>query len=122
MSNSNALGRLVEKNLLEVFGQRDSEHRKVAISEVYAEDCTFFEAEERVVGRDALNSKVDGILKGAPGFVFRAAGPAQVIYDLGRLQWHFGPSEDAPVVTGMDVALFSNGRIRALYTFIDKTP
>jgi hypothetical protein len=122
MSDSNALGRLIEKNLMEVFGQRDSERRKVAISEIYAEDCTFFEAEERVVGRAALNAKVDGILKEAPGFVFRAAGPAQVIHDLGRLPWHFGPAGAAPVATGMDVAIFSNGRIRALYTFLDKTP
>jgi hypothetical protein len=63
MSNSNALGRLMEKNLLEVFGQRDSARRKIAISEVDAEDCTFFEGDERVVGRDALNTKVDGIVK-----------------------------------------------------------
>ena len=117
---SNALGRLMEKNLIEVFGQRDSARRMIAIAEIYSAECTFFEAEERTVGREALNAKIEGILQEAPGFVFRAAGPAQVNHDLGRLRWHFGPAGAPPVVTGMDVARFEQGRIRALYTFLDK--
>ncbi|UPJ69537.1 nuclear transport factor 2 family protein [Bradyrhizobium sp. 191] len=110
----------MERNLLEVFGQRDSARRAIVIAEIYAADCTFYEAEERVVGRDALSSKVDAILKEGPGFVFRATGPAQVNHDLGRLQWQLGPPGTPPVITGMDVAIFEKGRIRALYTFLDK--
>jgi hypothetical protein len=117
---SGAFGRLMETNLTEIFGQPDSARRAVAIAEVYTEDCTFFEAEERIAGRDALNAKVGRILQDAPGFVFRAAGPAQVNHDLGRLQWRLGPAGAPPVVTGMDVAIFAHGKIRALYTFIDK--
>ena len=82
---SNPLGHLMERNLLEVFGQRDSERRKVAVSELYTEDCTFFEAEERVVGREALNEKVERILQDAPGFMFRLVGSPQVNHDHGRL-------------------------------------
>ena len=118
---SNTLVPLMERNLLEVFGQRDSARRAVAIAEIYTADCTFFEAEERiVVGRDALNAKIEGLLQEAPGLVFRATGPAQVNHDLGRLQWNFGPAGVPPVVTGLDVAVFEHGRIRALYTFLDK--
>jgi len=86
---SDTLGHLMEKNLLEVFGQRDSTRRKVAITGIYTADCTFFESEERIVGYDALNAKVERILQDAPGFVFRAAGPAQVNHDLGCLHWSF---------------------------------
>jgi len=117
---TDTLGHLMEKNLLEVFGQRDSTRRKVAITGIYTADCTFFESEERIVGYDALNAKVERILQDAPGFVFRAAGPAQVNHDLGRLHWSFGPIGASPVVTGMDIAVFEHGRIRALYTFLDK--
>ena len=46
---SNSLGHLMERNLHEVFGQRDSVRRKVAISQLYTEDCIFFEAEEQIV-------------------------------------------------------------------------
>lgn len=54
---SKAFGHLMERNLREVFGQRDSVRRKIAISELYTEDCSFFEAEEQIVGRDALSAK-----------------------------------------------------------------
>ena len=84
---SDTLGSLMERNLLEVFGQRDSARRAAAIGELYTADCTFFEAEEQVTGREALNAKVGSILKDVPGFVFRAAGPAQVNHGLGRLRW-----------------------------------
>jgi hypothetical protein len=116
---SNPIGDLMERNLREVFGQRDSDRRKVAISELYTEDCTFFEAEEQIVGRDAINERVEHILQDAPGFVFGLVGTPQVNHDHGRLQWQFGPNGAAPVVTGMDVAVFERGRIRALYTFLD---
>ena len=119
---NNRLGQLMERNVLEVFGERDSERRKSVINELYKENCTLFEADEQIVGRDALNAKVEQILQESPGFVFRLAGPAEVNHDHGRLRWHFGPDEAAPVVTGMDVAVFEQGRIRALYTFLDKAP
>jgi hypothetical protein len=117
---SDTLGPLMEKNLIEVFGQRDSARREVAIAGIYTADCTFFEAEERIVGRDALKREDRAHSQGGPGFVFRATGPAQLNHDLGRLQWHFGPAGAPPVVTGMDVAVFEHGRIRALYTALDK--
>lgn len=117
---SDTLGSLMEKNLSDVFGQRDSTRRAAAIAELYIADCTFFEAEEQVNGREALNAKIGSILKDAPGFGFRAAKPAQVNHDLGRLRWQFGPAGAPPVVTGTDIAVFEHGRIRALYTFLDE--
>lgn len=117
---SKALANLMERNLLEVFGQVDSATRMATIAQICTEDCTFFETEEEVAGREALNTKVDAILKHAPGFVFRAAGPAEVNHDLGRVRWLFGSAGAPPVVTGMDVALFERGRIRALYKFLDR--
>jgi hypothetical protein len=118
---SDTLGPLMERNLLEVFGQRDSARRAATIAELYAADCTFFEAEEQVTGREALNAKIGSILKDAPAFVFHAVGPAQINHDLGRLRWQFGPAGAPPVVTGTDIAVFEHGRIRALYTFLNES-
>jgi hypothetical protein len=117
---SDTLGPLLERNLREVFGQRDSARRAAVIAELYTADCTFSEAEEQVTGREALNARVGSILKDAPGFVFRAVGPAQVNHDLGRLRWEFGPAGAPPVVTGTDIAVFGQKKIRALYTFLDE--
>ena len=117
-----ALGQLMERNVLEVFGERDFGRRKSVIDELYTENCTFFETDDQIVGRDALNAKVEQILKEAPGFAFRLAGPAEVNHDVGRARWHFGPNGAAPVVIGMDVAVFKHGRICSLYAFLDKAP
>jgi hypothetical protein len=117
---SKALADLMERNLFEVFGQVNSARRAAAIAELYTADCTFFEAEEQVTGREALDAKVGSILKDAPGFVFRAPGPAQINHDLGRLLWQLGPAGAPSVVTGTDIAIFEHGRIRALYTFLDE--
>ena len=35
--------------------ERDSEHRKLVVSELYAQDCTSLEAADEIVGRDASN-------------------------------------------------------------------
>jgi hypothetical protein len=118
---SKGLADLMERNLIEVFGQVDSTRRAAAIAELYTADCKFCEAEEQVTGPEALNARVGSILKSASGFVFRAAGPAQVNHDLGRLQWHLGPAGAPPVVMGTDIAVFEHGRIRALYTFLDES-
>jgi hypothetical protein len=117
---SDTPGLLMERNLLEVFGQPDSGRRAVVIAEIYTANCTFFEAGEEIVGHEALNARIEHILQKAPGFVFRAKGAAEVNHDLGRLQWQLGPAGAPPVVTGMDVAIFEHGRIRALYAFLDR--
>lgn len=119
-----ALQQLMERNVMEVWGERDSARRRSAINEIYTEDCIIsdFEGDEQAVGRDALSAKVDDLLKGAPDFVFGLIGPAQVIHDIGRSRWHFGPPGAAPVVIGTDVAVFEDGRIRALYVFLDEGP
>jgi len=113
------LARLLERNLYEVFGQADAIRRAIIIAELYTEDCTFFEAEDKVVGHEALNDKVGQIQKGTPGLVFSAARPAQVAHNVARLQWRLGPAGQPPVVTGMDIAFFEKEKIQALYTFVD---
>jgi ketosteroid isomerase-like protein len=46
-------------------------------------------------------------------------GPVQSVHDAGRLAWGFGPAGEPPRVTGVDVILMREGRIAALYTFLD---
>jgi len=40
---SDTLDGLMEKNLIEVFGQWDFARREAAIAEIYTAHCTFFE-------------------------------------------------------------------------------
>jgi hypothetical protein len=115
-----ALGHLMERNVSEVFGERDPDRRKRAITELYADDCALYSADGEAIGQAAVSDQVGRILgESPPGFAFRLAGPPEVIHDLGRLRWSTGPAGAPPVASGMDVAVFANGKIRALYTFIE---
>ncbi|RBY90228.1 nuclear transport factor 2 family protein [Blastococcus sp. TBT05-19] len=116
---SRSVSRLMHQSLA-VFGERDDARRSAAAEQTYAADVSFTDPEGVVVGREAVEDKVRGLLAGAPDFVFRAAGPAREAGDLGVLRWHFGPADQAPVVSGTDIALIRDGRISALYTLLDE--
>jgi hypothetical protein len=114
------LGQLMERNVSEVFGEPDPGRRMRAIAELYAEDCAFYDADGQSIGQAAISNRVGRILDGSPrGFAFSLVGPAEVIHDLGRLRWQAGPAGAPPVLSGMDVAILANGKIRTVYTFIE---
>nr|WP_284288710.1 hypothetical protein [Angustibacter aerolatus] len=69
--------------LLEVFGERDDARRRAAVERVYAPDVVFSDPDEVVTGHDALDAKAKRLLDDAPGFVFRAEGPALVNHEPG---------------------------------------
>jgi hypothetical protein len=115
-----ALGHLMERNVSEVFGERDPDRRRKAIAELYVDDCALYDADGESIGQAAASDRVGRILgESPPGFAFSLVGPAEVIQDLGRLRWQTGPAGGPPVASGMDVAVFANGKIRALYTFME---
>ena len=110
----------MERNVSEVFGERDPGRRSRAIAELYAEDCAFYEADGESIGQAAVCDGVGRVLdESPPGFAFRVVGPAEVIHDLGRLRWESGAAGAPPVLSGMDVAVFANGKVRTLYTFVE---
>ena len=119
------LCQVLERNVLEVFGQQDSGRGKSVIAELYTaelytEDSTFFEADEKIIGRDALNAKVGHILEEAPGFVFRLAGQPEVNHDHGRLRWHFGPNAAAPLSQGWMLRSSSKGACAPCMPFLTR--
>jgi hypothetical protein len=115
-----ALESLMERNVSEVFGERDPSRRERAIAQLYAEDCALYDAEGESIGKAAVSARVGRILdESPPDFAFSLVGRAEVIHDVGRLRWQTGSAGAPPVLSGMDVAVFANGKIRALYTFIE---
>jgi hypothetical protein len=86
----------MQQSLLGVFGERDDSRRTAAAEETYTDQVTFTDPEGEATGRPALLLKAAALLEGAPGFVFRAAGPVREAGDLGLLQWHFGPEGQPP--------------------------
>jgi hypothetical protein len=50
---------------------------------------------------------------------FTSIGAAIGHHGVGRLLWKAGPPNGPVAVTGMDIAHFKDGRIQALYVFLD---
>lgn len=114
------LADLMLRNLQEVFNERDPARRIGAVKSIYAKEAEFFEGDEHIKGHDAISAKVSALQASfPPDFTFSPTGAPASNHDLGRLTWRVGPAAAPPIATGMDVAVFERGRIRALYTFLD---
>ena len=117
---SDPLTDLMVRNLSAVFSERDADRRLAAIKAIYAEDATFYEGDDAYVGWHAISAQVGNLLASLPReFVFSPALPASRNHDVGRLPWQLGPLGGPTVGTGMDVARFADGRIGALYVFLE---
>ena len=116
---SDEVANLMVRNIKEVFNEKDPARRIAAIKSIYAKEAELFEGDKPIKGHDAISAKV-GALQASfpPDFTFSPTSEPARIHDLGRVTWRVGPTAAPPAGTGMDVALFKNGRIHSLYTFV----
>lgn len=111
---------LLQANLHRVFNERDTERRRAAIAELYEPGAVLYEPQTHAEGHAAINKAVEILLASLPAdFTFAVLVPAVGHHGVGRLRWQGGPKNGPVVVTGTDIALFGNDRIRALYVLLD---
>lgn len=116
----NALAQLMENNLQLVWNERNANHRIAAIEKLYVNNSTLFEVGETITGYEAINNAVTRLVNGVPpNFVFTKLKPVIINNNAGRLIWGLGPKGRPPTATGMDVAIFENGKIKYLYVFLN---
>lgn len=110
---------LLLRNLQEVFGEGDGERRRAAIDELWTEDGVLYAPTGPITGHAAI-AEFAGVLRAThPDFAY-APGNPQMLHNAGRLGWGSGPRGAAPAYTGWDVILVRDGRIAALYVFLDE--
>jgi hypothetical protein len=110
----------MQRNLTHVFSERDPKKRLEVIRELYDPDAVLNEPEASVTGHEAISDAVTKLLDSLPpDFTFTAMGPAIGHHSIGRLRWQSGPPNGPAAVQGMDIAHFIDGRIHALYVFIE---
>jgi hypothetical protein len=57
-----------------------------------------------------------------PHFVYTPHGAPQVLHNSGRLAWGSGPKGENPQYTGVDFIIARDGKIAALYVYLDSPP
>jgi hypothetical protein len=110
---------LLERNLLEVFNGVDAMKRREAIVELWSENCIFIDPEGIHRGTRELDEAAGKLFTQFPGYRFSVVGSAQALHGVGRLAWAYGPPDDLRRITGEDIGVTENGKISALYTFLD---
>lgn len=111
---------LMEENLSQVWSQRDSLARLESIQQMYHADSVLYHVGHQQTGHGAINDSVKSVLDDIPSdFSFFKLKPAAINNNVGKLTWGVGPSRDSIVATGMDIAMFEGGKIKALYVFLD---
>jgi hypothetical protein len=120
---ANRIHELLHRNLQEVFGEGDAARRRAAIAELYSEDCEVYLPAGKIAGREALDRFAGDLRATHPHFVYTPHGEPQALHDFaGRLAWGSGLRGEAPDYTGLDVIIVRDGKIAALYVFLDSIP
>ncbi len=110
---------LLNRNLPEVFGEGDPVRRRAAIRELYTEDCVLYVPPGAFVGHAALDKFAGDLRATHPHYVYTPHGAPQVLHNSGRLAWGSGPKDEAPQYTGVDFIIARDGKIAALYVYLD---
>jgi hypothetical protein len=110
---------LLHRNLQEVFGEGNAARRRAAIESLYTEDCVLCAPPGIFVGLEALDKFAGDLRATHPHFVYTPHGEAQTLHNTGRLAWGSGPRGEPPNYTGLDVIIVRDGKIAALYVFLD---
>jgi hypothetical protein len=71
------------------------------------------------VDPEALDKFADDLRATHPHFAYTPRGEAQALHNAGRLAWGAGPRDGLPDYTGLDVVIVRDGKITALYVFLD---
>jgi len=116
------INELLLRNLQEVFGEGDARRRREAIEALYTEDCLIYVPPGVLVGHDALDQFAGDLRATHPHFVYTPHSKPQALHNGGRLAWGSGPRGESPDYTGWDVIIVRDGKIAALYVFLDTYP
>ena len=119
-SDADVVKRLMKQNLLGVFSERYAEKRRSLIAKIWDTKGIFIDSHGRYVGHTAINDAAEQVQRRFLDFSFSELADGDAYIGVGRLPWGFGPPGEPRKITGIDVLVASDdGRITALYTFLD---
>jgi hypothetical protein len=111
---------LMQKNLTDVFSERDPVLRLQTIRAMYAADAVLYEPDAVVKGHAAISAAVTSLLSSLPpDFSFTPLRAADGHHGVGRLHWSAGPPSGPAAVTGTDFAHIEDGKIKTLHVLLD---
>lgn len=108
---------------LECWNEADPAARRKLVEDVFTSDASYVDPMAEAHGVDAIGATIGAVQAQFPDFVFSAIGAPDAHHNQVRFAWGLGPAgAEAPIV-GFDVAVTNeDGRISAVFGFLDKIP
>ena len=120
---SHSISNLLLRNLSDVFAEIDPVRRRKAIDEIWHEDGVFYDPKSGPHrGRDEIDSIAGKVKATHPDFRYQPISAPEEIGDAGRVRWVSGTPGKPPEYAGTDVIVIRDGKIGALYMFLDELP
>jgi hypothetical protein len=119
---SNDIETLLLRNLQEVFGEGDPDRRRSAIDQLYTDDCLVNLSLGQYRGHEALDRICGELRASHPSYVYTPHNAPEAVQDGGRINWGSGPAGEPPRYTGTDIIIARDGKISALYVFLNSPP
>jgi len=120
---TNSVSTLLLRNLSDVFAEIDPVPRRKAIDELWHEDGVFYDPNSGAHRGRAEIDRIAGKVKAThPDFRYRPISAPEEIGDGGRVRWVSGSPGKPPAYAGTDVIIARDGKIVALYMFLDELP
>ena len=92
------------------------------MKDVYSPDITFYESNEgaAIEGYKAIDDLIINLQAQWPiEYKFELTAPSKVNHQVQHIAWKLGIPGQAPVATGMDVAIIKNHKIKSLHLLLD---
>jgi hypothetical protein len=105
---------------LDVFSEDDPARWRAAIDEIFHEDAVYYDRDGVYRGRDEIQ-RIAGVYRAShPEHRYQPSAPPEELGDVGRLRWVSSRPGFRPSYAGTDFIIARDGRIAAIYRFLDE--
>jgi hypothetical protein len=117
-----SIASLILRNL-EAFGEPDPVRRRAIFDEIWNEDGVFYDPKSGThQGREEID-RIAGVIKvDHPEFRYQPIAEPEVVGNSARVKWVSGRPGDPAAYAGTDFVIAKDGRLAAVYYFIDELP
>lgn len=108
---------------LESLNETDSQRRRELIKQIWTENGIFAYPEQEVKGFAEIETDVERVQKQYLGAKVRRVSKIEVVREnYIRFNWEFGQPGEKPIITGVDFAVMTGGKLQLVVGFFDFAP
>ncbi len=109
----------IVKEHLSIWSETNKVEREASFGKLYTDNVKLIDPFFTSSGIEKLNGFISELQKNNPGYIFSLAGKVVSHHNTIKFNWNFGSKSEPKKITGTDVLILENGRIKSLYVFIN---